>query len=741
VTYQRAISFGLFLFLLIGSAEAESSQVSGPVEPSLILADLNQNRLSDGLEANLANARPDERFAVVVSFTGPGNSATAQQVIGNFEVRREFGFIRAFAATMRAAQIQALAGVAGVFRIEEDFPVSISLDAANRDFGAKKARSDFWVDGLGSVICVVDTGVDPAHEQLDSKTLLFYDAIAGNLSAYDDHGHGTHVASIAAGDGIGLSFNAGTFKGVAPGADVYAAKVLDASGNGRESDVIAGIQWCAQQPLVDIISMSLASPGGSDGQDALSQAVNEAVNTYKKLVVVAAGNFGAAPETVSSPGAAELAITVGAAAEYSAPPWQERHSDGVYLAVFSSRGPTLDGRIKPDIIAPGHNITAAEANTNGYVTFSGTSMATPFVSGTIALGYDANPFMTPEQIRSALQGTAHDRGPAGKDNDWGTGLLDVYAFVADVQSALYEPTAFPTYQRVSGSVPSNGLWSFPFVISQDDLDVPIGATITIDGDLSCSFSLFGICFAWEWSLDLDARLLDPNGTEIAFSGCPGLGDECGGVGRQETLRSMPTMAGTYTIELWPYAESPNNGKGGSFVLDLSTGPVNTATSPPGDTAPTSSIVSPPAGSTITGDITIQVNATDVEDTAGTLTVEGSIDDGSWQSANYNNNSGYYELSWNTVAFVDGIHTISARATDSGNNTGNTGQVTVTVENSPQLTSITVTPISASIEEGQTQQFTATGTFSDSSTADLILKRGRPSSSRPRAPSAIRAPLI
>ena len=369
----------------------ESAQAAPDAKPArpAHLVDRDGDGVSDGLQATLAAARPGDMLRVIVTFKGPGNSGTARQAVGFFDVHREFKVINGFAATMTAAQIRALAQQAGVFRIEEDFPVSTKLDAARPDFGVDAARAGFGVNGAGVKGCIVDTGVDPNHEQLNALPIPFFDAINGNTVAYDDNGHGTHVASIAFGDGTGGP-GADRYRGVAPGVAIYAAKVLNASGSGSESQVIAGIDWCVAQGA-HIISMSLGSAAASDGSDALSQAANAAVASGS-VVVVAAGNSGDEPGTVGAPGAAAQAITVGACADRSAPAGSPNHSDGIYLTPFSSRGPTLDNRVKPDICAPGHSITAAKAGSAGdYVTYSGTSMATPFVAGTIALGLHTRP--------------------------------------------------------------------------------------------------------------------------------------------------------------------------------------------------------------------------------------------------------------------------------------------------------------------------------------------------------------
>jgi serine protease AprX len=289
--------------------------------------------------------------------------------------------------------------------------------------------------------------------------------------------------------------------------------------------------------------------------------------------VVAAGNSGDEPGTVGSPGAAAQAITVAACADWSAPAGSPNHSEGIYLTPFSSRGPTLDNRIKPDVCAPGLSITAAKAGTvSGYVTYSGTSMATPFVAGAVALALQARA-MSPAELRQNLESTAQDRGPAGKDNDWGAGLVDGYALVARTKGLSgYQPTAFPAYQRVSASVANHGLWTYPFAVAQADLGTPIGAAITINGQAKCTLLFLGICLSAQWDPDLEARLIDPNGVVLADSTCLA-DDECGGIGRQETVHAMPTVAGTYTIQVYPAEDTGNLGKGGSFFLDLSTGPL------------------------------------------------------------------------------------------------------------------------------------------------------------------------
>ena len=547
-------------------------------------ADRDGDHVSDDFEAELAAARPGDKLRVIV--TGPA-SAASQRAVGAFLVRHELTLIDGYAATMTAAQARALIRQPALRRIERDGRMYALDDATNRDFGATQARLDHpGVDGAGVGVCVVDTGIDPGHEQIAPRTVGFVDYVNGRTTAYDDHGHGTHVAAIAAGDGTGGAL-ADDFVGVAPGASLYGAKVLDASGYGDDSDVVAGIQWCHAQPGVRVISMSLGG-GGGDGTDAGSLAVNQAT-AGGDVVVVAAGNSGDAPGTVNAPGVATGAITVGAASDHSAPVGTDRHDDGIWLAAFSSRGPTADGRIKPDVVAPGVTVRSADAGTSaGYATFSGTSMATPYVAGAVALALDADPTATPTEVRAALTATAADRGRTGLDNEWGAGIVDVRAFVDAVAGASTpRQTAFPSWERRTGTVPSNGSVDVPIAVGADGLGVPLAVTVTLtSGALACDvYCQIGFS-AGEWTPDLDVELRDPSGNLVADSQCALSGVSCT-TGRQETVAIRPQVAGTYVLRV--YAWPGGDGAGGSFLLDISRGPLGSGATepppPPADLAP------------------------------------------------------------------------------------------------------------------------------------------------------------
>jgi serine protease AprX len=259
---------------------------------------------------------------------------------------------------------------------------------------------------------VVDTGADVTHPDLAGRVTATRDFTGQGFS--DGHGHGTHVCGIASGSGAASD---GKYTGVAPDAFLMVAKVLKADGAGFTSDVMAGVEWAVSQ-RAQVINLSLGSSGPSDGTDALSAACDAAWGRGV-VVCVAAGNDGPASGAVGSPGSARKVITVGATDDVDA------------IAGFSSRGPTQDGRQKPDVCCPGVGIAAPRAAGTAmgsvvddrYTRASGTSMATPHASGAAALILQANPAFTPDQVKGRLMETAKNLGLDG--NTQGAGRASV----------------------------------------------------------------------------------------------------------------------------------------------------------------------------------------------------------------------------------------------------------------------------------------------------------------------------
>ncbi|MFC1406718.1 MULTISPECIES: S8 family serine peptidase [Streptacidiphilus] len=324
------------------------------------------------------------------------------------------------AGTGASAQARSLSAPAafadGVTHIWLDGRVKATLADSTAQIGAP----DAWAagtDGKGVDVAVLDTGIDTQHPDLVGQVDASQSFVPGE-DIEDRVGHGTHTASTIAGTGAA---SAGKEKGVAPGAHLLVGKVLDDTGYGQDSWVLAGMQWAAQTEHAKVISMSLGDPSVvGDGSDPMSQAVDSLSASTGALFVIAAGNSGSAG--VSSPGSASSALTVGAV------------DSGDNLAYFSSTGPrAIDGDPKPEITAPGVDILAARSQymTDGsgyYTTMSGTSMATPHVAGTAALVAEEHPDWTGQQIKDDLVSTAA-LTPQIAVGDGGSGRVDARAAV------------------------------------------------------------------------------------------------------------------------------------------------------------------------------------------------------------------------------------------------------------------------------------------------------------------------
>jgi len=305
------------------------------------------------------------------------------------------------------AAVRALPYVASVTEDTQVRTLNDDMNWPNPLVGADRVWNELHATGAGIKIAVVDTGIDYTHADLGSclgpgcKVIGGWDFVNGDADPMDDYGHGTHVAGIAAAKGSGP----GTKTGVAPDAKLLAYKVLNEWGSGSMSDVIAAVDKAvdpdgnpATDDGADVINLSLGGPG--DGGDPLSQAVNDAV-TAGVVVVAAAGNDGGY-FTMGSPALASKAITVGATDRFDA------------IAGFSSRGPTPNTYdIKPDLVAPGVDVTSTVptsacpmCDASGYVTASGTSMATPHVAGGAALLLSLHSGWSPATVKSALIGQA-----------------------------------------------------------------------------------------------------------------------------------------------------------------------------------------------------------------------------------------------------------------------------------------------------------------------------------------------
>jgi type VII secretion-associated serine protease mycosin len=279
---------------------------------------------------------------------------------------------------------------------------------------------DTWSTGAGAgiTVAVIDSGVAGKHPDLAGRVVQGIDYVtAGGNGTADGNGHGTHVAGIVG----AVANNRAGIAGLAPGVKILPVRVLGNDGSGWNSDIAQGIVYAADHGAA-VVNLSL---GGSVASTALRDAVRYAVSR-NVVVVAAAGNARADGSPTSYPAA--FPDVIGVAATDSAD----------HVATFSNAGSYVD------VAAPGVRILATYP-VDRYAYLSGTSMASPYVAAAAALVKAAKPALTPAQVASALQSTAGDLGPAGRDNDFGYGLVNPRAAVCTVvDCTVPAPSASPT---------------------------------------------------------------------------------------------------------------------------------------------------------------------------------------------------------------------------------------------------------------------------------------------------------
>jgi serine protease AprX len=387
------------------------------------------------LEKHLRSASQAEYRVIIEMVDHRAQSADlATKLAGGRKIRGLVSFPGA-AVTVTAKQLALLERHPLVKAVYLDRPTEGQLAYSGFTTGAALARAFLGYTGAGVGVAVIDSGVTGWHDDLTTggagqRVAAFVDFVQDQPVPYDDYGHGTHVAGVIAGNGHD---SYGVYSGVAPKANIIGLKVLDGAGAGYMSDVIAAIDWAIANRdahNIRVINLSVGAPvTQSYLTDPLTLAAKRAVDAGV-IVVAAAGNRGknAAGEIqfggVTAPGNAPWVITVGNA-NTGGTVW--RWDDTI--ANSSSRGPSaIDFGAKPDLVAPGTGIVSLNAPgstlalqrpgalINGsrgvqpaYIAMSGTSMAAPAVSGTIALMLEANPNLTPNLAKAILQYTAESR--------------------------------------------------------------------------------------------------------------------------------------------------------------------------------------------------------------------------------------------------------------------------------------------------------------------------------------------
>jgi serine protease AprX len=417
----------------------------------------------------------------VIIQTKDGASADALIRSLRGKAGRRLHLLHAQVAEIPDAALDDLANRPAVTAVHLDRRVHGTMERTGAAVGSTWAQQNLGFDGSGVGVAIIDSGVTPWHDDLGAERVVhFADFVNYQPTPYDDYGHGTHVAGIVAGSGYDSN---GARRGIAPGASLVVLKVLDGTGTGYISNVIAALDYATENRVaynIRVINLSVAAGiYESYKTDLFTLAAKRAVDAGL-VVVTAAGNLGrntsGQPQYggITAPGNAPWVLTVGASSHMGT---ADRTDDTV--AGFSSLGPTyIDYVAKPDLVAPGVGIESlTDANsllyatypnarlwgtletvTEPYLSLTGTSMSAPVVSGTVALMLQANPGLTPNAVKAILQYTAEVKD-GYKALAQGAGFLNARGAVDLAQKFSGTPMTFNTFLAPEPSPTDTTPWS------------------------------------------------------------------------------------------------------------------------------------------------------------------------------------------------------------------------------------------------------------------------------------------
>lgn len=272
------------------------------------------------------------------------------------------------------------------------------------------------ITGKNVAVCILDSGIC-GHPDYADRILAFRDFINGKKQYYDDASHGSHVSGIIGGDG---RCSNGRYCGIAPGCRLIHLKVLDRMGQGSLSNILSGIRWAIEhKDQYNIRVMNLSAGTANEEEDENARLLVKSVEAAWDAgiaVVVAAGNMGPVPQSITVPGNSRKVITVGSSDQFRYVPTGTANSN------YSGCGPTKECICKPEIVAPGTGIVSCATSWRKgryYSIKSGTSMAAPAIAGSIALLLEKEPELTNLQIKMRLKEAAVDLGLPGNRQGWG----------------------------------------------------------------------------------------------------------------------------------------------------------------------------------------------------------------------------------------------------------------------------------------------------------------------------------
>jgi len=554
--------------------------------------DADGDKLFDALEQRLASqVGPVDAIVVFQHDVAPEHGLErVHERVDGVEPYATFSVVPGFAAPLTEDQARRVASLDEVRQVENDREGTPELDTARASMGVEAARQAGldgdrdgdernWT-GEDVTIAVLDTGIDAEHADFpDGKIVHFLEIATGETEPRDGGSHGTHVASIAAGTGDGDP----AYEGVAPGASLIGLKITDPDGQqSSESLAIEAYEWILEHKEeygIDVATISFGFGTATDGTTALEMTIDE-VWDAGVVATKSTGNGGPDKRTITVPAAARGLIAAGAILDPKGSEGEARtaidSSYGFQLATFSSRGPTTDGRVKPDVTAPGVSVTAAEAGTEeAYVAYSGTSMAAPFTAGSAALALEANPDLSPDEVEDVLKSTTEDWSVEGPDVDHGWGRLQVARAAHEAAERADEPLNLTTpevpFHETRAGALEPGLAGGPGeAVGERSFEVenatnPIAVTALADGALA------------------ELTVEGPNGTVVASL------QPLNPAARHHTASFQPETTGEHVVRMvgepgTQFSLDVTHSEAGGIQLDVpdADAPVEQASTPEGE---------------------------------------------------------------------------------------------------------------------------------------------------------------
>lgn len=505
----RSILAALAALVVVAAPATASSDERSAGEPGQIRGRAGDHRKLDRALNDRAKHAGWSR--VIVTADGVAEVSDTVAKLGG-RLGRRLDLINGRVFEVPNGLLKKLADHPSIARIDDDRPTTGLMSHVAALTGARTVQRSYGFDGAGVGVAVLDSGVTSWHDDLtyegssgavqvqgNQRVAAFVDFVNGASAPYDDNGHGTHVSGIIAGNGYD---SRGSNAGIAPAAHVVSLKVLDRQGRGVISDVIAALDHAVRNRArynIRIVNLSVgAAVTSSYRTDPLTLAAKRVVDAGI-VVVTAAGNLGqnraGEPQWggILAPGNAPWVLTVGASTHQGT---LNRNDDAV--AGFSSAGPSaIDYEAKPDLVASGMGIVSlsdprslfyqtktaylvdgkVDTTYKPYLSLTGTSMAAPVVSGTVALMLQANPSLTPNLVKAILQYTAQlqpDVHPLRQGGGFlnTKGAVDLARFFANARAGERYPNGTGWSRRINwgshsvsdGAIsPSSNAWALNIV--------------------------------------------------------------------------------------------------------------------------------------------------------------------------------------------------------------------------------------------------------------------------------------